>query len=178
MALNNKVAIEVEIKNIEKVSKLKKELKEMRAEMKATEELTANGTKLGKKAAKQYSETATGVKHKSAELRKLNKGLKDSNDNTKKVTKSSNGMAKQIIKGAAAIGVIVTAFRTVNRVVSSIVTTFTEFEFVMAKVNAISGAIFAVPNKSSYEKLKRCARYLAAQPRGDQCLCRYGFRWL
>ena len=165
MALNNKVAIEVEIKNIEKVSKLKKELKEMRAEMKATEELTANGTKLGKKAAKQYSETATGVKHKSAELRKLNKGLKDSNDNTKKVTKSSNGMAKQIIKGAAAIGVIVTAFRTVNRVVSSIVTTFTEFEFVMAKVNAISGATeqeFVALNDSAKE-LGRTTFFTAEQ---------------
>ena len=165
MALNNKVAIEVEIKNIEKVSKLKKELKDMRAEMKATEELTANGAKLGKKAAKQYSETATGVKHKSAELRKLNKGLRDSNDNTKKVTKSSNGMAKQIVKGAAAIGVIVTAFRTVNRVVSSIVTTFTEFEFVMAKVNAISGATekeFIALNDSAKE-LGRTTFFTAEQ---------------
>ena len=165
MALNNKVAIEVEIKNIEKVSKLKKELKEMRAEMKATEELTSNGAKLGKKAAKQYSETATSVKHKSAELRKLNKGLRDSNDNTKKVTKSSNGMAKQIVKGAAAIGVIVTAFRTVNRVVSSIVTTFTEFEFVMAKVNAISGATekeFIALNDSAKE-LGRTTFFTAEQ---------------
>ena len=140
MALNKKVAIEVEIKNIEKVSKLKKELKAMRAEMKATEELTADGARLGKKAAKQYSETATSVKHKSAELRKLNKGLRDSNDSTKKVTKSSNGMAKQIVKGAAAIGVIVTAFRTINRAVSAVIGTFTEFEFVMSKVQAVSGA--------------------------------------
>ena len=165
MALNKKVAIEVEIKNIEKVSKLKKELKDMRAEMKATEELTAGGVKLGKKAAKQYSKTATGVKHKSAELRKLNKDLRDSNDNTKKVTKSSNGMAKQIIKGAAAIGVIVTAFRTVNRIVSSIVTTFTEFEFVMAKVNAISGATeqeFVALNASA-EKLGRTTFFTAEQ---------------
>jgi len=165
MALNKKVAIEVEIKNIEKVSKLKKELKAMRAEMKATEELTADGAKLGKKAAKQYSETATSVKHKSAELRKLNKGLRDSNDNTKKVTKSSNGMAKQIVKGAAAIGVIVTAFRTINRVVSAVVTTFTEFEFVMAKVNAISGATeqeFAALT-SSAEELGRTTFFTAEQ---------------
>jgi TP901 family phage tail tape measure protein len=46
----------------------------------------------------------------------------------------------KLVKGAAAIGVIVTAFRTINRAVSSVVSTFTEFEFVMAKVNAISGA--------------------------------------
>ena len=70
--LNKKVAIEVEIKNIKRVSKLKKELQELRAEMKATEKLTAEGANLGKKRAKQYSETATKVKHKSAEVRKLN----------------------------------------------------------------------------------------------------------
>tara|TARA_R100000541_G_scaffold9480_5_gene17197 strand:- start:656 stop:3469 length:2814 start_codon:yes stop_codon:yes gene_type:complete len=138
--LNKKVAIEVEIKNIKRVSKLKKELQDLRAEMKATEKLTADGTHLGKKRAKQYSETATKVKHKSAEVRKLNKDLKNSNDVTKKVTKSNNSMAKQFVKGAAAIGIIVTAFRTVSRVISSVVSTFTEFEFVMAKVNAISGA--------------------------------------
>ena len=49
-------------------------------------------------------------------------------------------MAKQFIKGAAAIGVIVGAFRMVSRVISSVVTVFTDFEFVMAKVNAVSGA--------------------------------------
>ena len=140
MALNKKVAIEVEIKNIEKISKLKKELKELRKQQKATEEATASGVELGKKSAKQYSDTATKIKHKSAELRKLNKDLRDSNDKTKKVTKSSNGMAKQIVKGAAAIGVIVTAFRTINRAVSAVIGTFTEFEFVMSKVQAVSGA--------------------------------------
>ena len=59
---------------------------------------------------------------------------------TKAATKSNNGMAKQFIKGAAAIGVIVGAFRMVSRVISSVVSTFSEFEFVMAKVNAVSGA--------------------------------------
>ena len=140
MALNKKVAIEVEIKNIEKISKLKKELKAMRAEMKATEELTASGVKLTKEQAAQYSKTATNVKHYSSETRKLNKDLRDSNDNTKKVTKSSNGMAKQFIKGAAAIGIVVTAFRTISRVITSVISTFSEFEFVMAKVQAVSGA--------------------------------------
>ena len=140
MALNRKVAIEVEIKNIKELSKLKKELKEMRAEMKATEQSTAEGAKLSKAQARQYSKTATAVKNKSARTRELNKALKDSNDTTKKVTKSNNSMAKQFVKGAAAIGIIVTAFRTVSRVISSVVGTFTEFEFVMAKVNAISGA--------------------------------------
>ena len=163
--LNKKVAIEVEIKNIKRVSKLKKELQELRAEMKATEKLTAEGANLGKKRAKQYSETATKVKHKSAEVRKLNKDLKDSNDTTKKVTKSNNSMAKQFVKGAAAIGIIVTAFRTVSRVISSVVGTFSEFEFVMAKVNAISGATEAefAALTASAEELGRTTFFTAEQ---------------
>ena len=155
MALNKKVAIEIEIKNIEKVSKLKDELKKLRKEQKATEDATAEGTKLGKKRAAQYSETATKIKHKSTELRKLNKNLRNSNDTTKKVTKSSNGMAKQFIKGAAAIGIIVTAFRTVSRVVSSVISTFSEFEFVMSKVKAVSGA-----TNKEFEELTASAQEL------------------
>ena len=60
---------------------------------------------------------------KSKQLRDLNKNLKATNSETKKVTKSSNGLAKQFVKGAAAIGIIVTAFRTVSSVVSSVVST-------------------------------------------------------
>ena len=165
MALNRKVAIEVEIKNIKELSKLKKELKEMRAEMKATEESTANGTTLSKEQARQYSKTATAVKNKSARTRELNKNLKDSNDNTKKVTKSSNGMAKQFVKGAAAIGIIVTAFRTISRVVSSVISTFSEFEFVMAKVQAVSGATNTEFDKltASAQELGRTTFFTAAQ---------------
>lgn len=165
MALNKKVAIEIEIKNIEKVSKLKKELKELRKEQKATEEATANGSKLGKKSAQQYSETATKIKHKSAELRKLNKDLRDSNDSTKTLTKANNGMAKQFIKGAAVIGVLVTAFRVVNKAISSVVSTFTEFEFVMAKVQAVSGATDLEFKKltDSAEELGRTTFFTAEQ---------------
>jgi TP901 family phage tail tape measure protein len=155
MALNKKVAIEVEIKNIEKVSKLKKELQELRKQQKATEKATADGVKLGKKTARQYSETATAIKNKSSELRGLNKSLRDSNDSTKKTTKSSNGMAKQFVKGAAAIGVVVTAFRTINRAVSAVITTFSEFEFVMAKVNAVSGA-----TEQEFKQLEQSAQDL------------------
>jgi len=140
MALNKKVAIEVEIKNIKKVADLKKELKELRKEQIEAEKYSKTGMFTSKKQEKQYLENARAIKKKSTELRNLNKNLKDSTTNTTKATKASNGMAKQIIKGAAAIGVIVTAFRTINRAVSSVVSTFTEFEFVMAKVNAISGA--------------------------------------
>ena len=136
----SKVAIEVQIKNIKKVSDLKDELKNLRKQSKLLEKDTKENTKAGKFAAQQYTKNAKVISDKSKKLRELNKEIVGTTKSTKAATKSSNGMAKQFIKGAAAIGVIVGAFRMVSRVISSVVTTFTEFEFVMSKVNAVSGA--------------------------------------
>jgi len=135
-----KFAIQVEITNLEKVSNLKEELIKLRKQQKLLLKEQKKTGKAGKNAAKQYEITTRAISNKSKELRNLNKNLKNTTSENKKVTKSSNGLAKQFVKGAAAIGIIVTAFRTVSRVISSVVSTFTEFEFVMAKVNAISGA--------------------------------------
>ena len=140
MALKSKVAIEVEIKNIKRVADLKKELKDLRKEQKKAETQAKTGQFTSKKQEKQYIANAKAIGQKSKSLRGLNKNLRESTKDTTKSTKASNGMAKQFIKGAAAIGILVGAFRTVNRVLSSIVTTFSDFEFVMSKVNAVSGA--------------------------------------
>jgi len=160
-----KVAIEVEIKNIKRVADLKAELKSLRKEQVELEKLSKTGRFTSKKQEEQYIKNSRAIKDKSAQLRNLNKNLRESTTNTTKATKASNGMAKQIVKGAAAIGVIVTAFRTVNRAISSVVTTFTEFEFVMAKVNAISGATeeeFFALNESAKE-LGRTTFFTAEQ---------------
>jgi TP901 family phage tail tape measure protein len=160
-----KLAIEVEIKNIKRVADLKAELKALRKEQVELEKLSKTGRFTSKKQEEQYIKNSRAIKDKSTQLRNLNKNLRESTTNTTKATKASNGMAKQIVKGAAAIGVIVTAFRTVNRVVSSVVTTFTEFEFVMAKVNAISGATeqeFAALSNSAQE-LGRTTFFTAEQ---------------
>ncbi len=165
MALNKKVAIEVEIKNIKKVADLKEELKKLRKEQIEAEKYAKTGMFTSKKQEEQYIKNSRAIKDKSTQLRNLNKNLKESTTNTTKSTKATNGMAKQIIKGAAAIGVIVTAFRTINRAVSAVVTTFTEFEFVMAKVNAISGATekeFIALNDSAKE-LGRTTFFTAEQ---------------
>ena len=140
MAIKSKVAIEVEIKNIKRVADLKKELKDLRKEQKEAEKQAKTGQFTSKKQEKQYIANAKAIGQKSKSLRGLNKNLRESTKDTTKSTKASNGMAKQFIKGAAAIGILVGAFRTVNRVLSSIVTTFSDFEFVMSKVNAVSGA--------------------------------------
>ena len=163
--MTKKIAIEIEIKNIKKIADLKQELKELRKEQKKQEASSKTGQFQSKKNAKAYKERAIAIRKTSKELRDLNKNMAGTNNASKKVTKSNNSMAKQFVKGAAAIGIIVTAFRTVSRVVSSIVGTFTEFEFVMAKVNAISGATekeFAALTASA-EELGRTTFFTAEQ---------------
>jgi TP901 family phage tail tape measure protein len=49
-------------------------------------------------------------------------------------------MAMGVLKGAAAFSILVTAFRRVSQALVSMIGTFSEFEFVMAKVKAVSGA--------------------------------------
>tara|TARA_R110000764_G_scaffold240018_1_gene341575 strand:+ start:592 stop:3456 length:2865 start_codon:yes stop_codon:yes gene_type:complete len=162
---NTKLAIEIEIKNIKKVADLKSELKGLRKEQTELEKQSKTGQFTSKKQEQQYIKNSKAISNKSKQLRGLNKNLKTTNSETKKVTKSSNGLAKQFVKGAAAIGIIVTAFRTVSRVVSSVVSTFSEFEFVMAKVNAISGATekeFEGLTKTA-EKLGRTTFFTATQ---------------
>ena len=134
------IAIKVEIENIRSISTLKKELKALRKEQRQHEKEVKTGQFQTNKSTKAYVLNAKAIKDKSTKLRQLNKAMNTSNSESKKVTKSSNGMAKQFVKGAAAIGIIVTAFRMVSRVVSSVVSTFSEFEFTMAKVRAVSGA--------------------------------------
>ena len=155
MALNSKVAIEVEIKNIKKIADLKKELKDLRKEQKEAEKYAKSGKFTSKEQEKGYKANAKAIKQKSKALRDYNKDLAGATKTTKAATKANNGMAKQFIKGAAAIGIVVGAFRAVSRVVSSVVSVFTEFEFVMAKVNAVSGA-----TESEFKGLTKTAEEL------------------
>ena len=165
MAIKSKVAIEVEIKNIKQVADLKNSLKDLRKEQKEAEKYAKSGKFTSKEQEKAYIARAKAVDRGTKALRDMNKALKQNNTDSKKVTKSSNGMAKQFIKGAAAIGVVVGAFRMISRVISSVVSVFTEFEFVMAKVNAVSGATdsqFKALNETA-EKLGRTTFFTATQ---------------
>jgi len=151
----SKVAIEVEIKNIKQVADLKKSLKELRKETSDYEKEIANGKKATKESTKGYIDSSKAIKNQSKDLRNLKKDLSGSTKATKAATKSSNGMAKQFIKGAAAIGIVVGAFRMVSRALSGVVNTFTEFEFQMAKVKAITGA-----SEQEFKKLSQTAQDL------------------
>jgi len=162
---SKKIAFEVEIKNVTKVTKLKEELKKLRKQQRLIEKDTAKNTKAGRLSSKQYDKNSKAIAGKSKKLRELNKEMRTGTTATKKATKSNNGMAKQFVKGAAAIAVVVGAFRAVSRILNSVVSVFTEFEFVMAKVNAVSGATereFVALNETA-EELGRTTFFTAAQ---------------
>ena len=165
MALNSKVAIEVEIKNIKKIADLKQSLKDLRKEQRNQEKESKSGRFQSKKSAKAYKERAKAIKENSKALRTLNKDMAGATAATKKSTKASGSLSKSFVKAAATIGIVVGAFRMVTRALSGIVSTFTEFEFVMAKVNAVSGATekeFAGLTKTA-EELGRSTFFTASQ---------------
>ena len=155
MSLKSKVAIEIEIKNIKKVAELKKELKHFRITQREYEKAVGEGQKVTKKAAKGYSDSAKAIKTKSKSLRDLNKSLSTSSTATKGATKSTNSLSKSFIKAAASMAIVVGAFRLISKALSAIVSTFSEFEFVMAKVNAVSGA-----TKDEFDALTQSAEDL------------------
>ena len=155
MARNPKLAIEVEIKNIKKIADLKNELKQLRKEQKKQEAESKSGRLQSHKDGKAYKDRAKAIKENSKSLRTLNKDMAGATKATKSATKSNNGMAKQFITGAAAIGMAVTAFRTITKIISSSIETFKNFEFQMAKVKAITGA-----SEKDFKKLSNTAQQL------------------
>ena len=155
MARNPKLAIEVEIKNIKKIADLKNELKQLRKEQKKQEAESKSGRLQSHKDGKAYKDRAKAIKENSKSLRTLNKDMAGATKATKSATKSNNGMAKQFVKGAAAIGVAVAAFKTISSAISNSIESFTQFEFQMAKVNAITGA-----NRTEFLLLSKTAQDL------------------
>ena len=150
-----KVAIEVQIKNIKQIKVLENQLKKLRKEQRELARTNKDAKKLSGEEAKAYTRKHKAVTQASKALREHKKALLGVNKNTKAATKSTNGMAKQFVKGAAAIGIVVGAFRAINRVVSGVISTFTEFEFQMAKTAAITGA-----TESDFKKLGDTAQEL------------------
>tara|TARA_R100000329_G_scaffold151251_2_gene146620 strand:- start:3389 stop:6280 length:2892 start_codon:yes stop_codon:yes gene_type:complete len=159
------LAIEVKVSKVQEIAKLTASLKELRKEQRELTAQLAKKEKVSKAEAASFDTRFRQIKKESDALRQRKKELQDNIAATTKATKSSNGMAKQFIKGAAAIGIVVTAFRRLNNLVSGMVTTFTQFEFTMAKVNAVSGATeqeFQALTKSA-EDLGRSTFFTAEQ---------------
>jgi TP901 family phage tail tape measure protein len=86
------------------------------------------------------------------------KGQKDLNNldkNTNKATKSVGGLTKGIGRMAAQLTAAVVAFKTVTGAISSVMRSFKDFEFQMAKVRAITGA-----NNVQFHQLTKSAQDL------------------
>ena len=175
----SKIAFEVEIKNLKKITELKDELARLRKQQKLLEQEQKKNTQGGKIAAAQYAKNAKAIGEKSKQLRGLNKALRDGDKATKAQAKSTNSLSASFIKASAQLGILVTAYRTVNRMVTAVISTFSEFEFTLAKVRAVSGATdeeFAGLSKTA-EDLGRSTFFTAAQVAGLQLnFAKLGFR--
>ena len=162
---NRKIAIEVEIKNIKKIKLLENQLKSLRKEQKSLAKTNKDAVNLSKEDAKIYSRRAKAIKKASTALRGHRKAIDGTNAAMKKSGGLQESMSKGFLNAATTIGVVVMAFRTAQRVISSILSTYTDFEFQMAKVQAVSGATDEEFKRltSSAEKLGRTTFFTAQQ---------------
>ena len=157
MAKIDKV-ISIKVEGVRRIKELEDSLKKLRKEQRENKKQTEGD-------ANRYSKTAKSIKEQSSELRGLRKQMAGVNETTKKGNKLQDSMFKGVVKGAAAFSILVTAFRRVNQAMTSMISTFTEFEFTMAKVRAVSGATdeqFIKLSKSA-EELGRTTFFTASQ---------------
>ena len=132
MAKIDKV-ISIKVEGVRRIKELEDSLKKLRQEQRENKKQSEGD-------ANRYSKTAKSIKEQSTELRGLRKQMAGVNETTKKGNKLQDSMFKGVVKGAAAFSILVTAFRRVNQAMTSMISSFTEFEFTMAKVRAVSGA--------------------------------------
>ena len=132
MAKIDKV-INIKVEGVRRIKELEESLKKLRKAQRDNKKET-------KEDAQNYEKTAKSIRFQSKELRELRKAMSGVNDTTKKGNKLQDSMFKGVVKGAAAFSILVTAFRRVNQAMTSMISSFTEFEFTMAKVRAVSGA--------------------------------------
>ena len=139
MAKINKV-INVKVEGVGKIKQLEDSLKKLRKQQRDIKKDMKDGANAGKHAEQQYKKSENAIKSQSKALRETKKAMLDANNTTRKGTTLQNSMAMGVLKGAAAFSILVTAFRRVSQAMVTMIGTFTEFEFTMAKVKAVSGA--------------------------------------
>ena len=129
----NKV-INVKVEGVGKIKQLEDSLKKLRKQQRDIKKDMKEGANAGKYAEQQYKKSEQAIKNQSKALRETKKAMVDANNTTRKGTRLQNSMAMGVIKGAAAFSILVTAFRRVSDALTTLIGTFTEFEFTMAKV--------------------------------------------
>jgi len=150
----NKV-INVKVEGVGKIKELEASLKKLRKQQRDIKKDMKDGANAGKHAEQQYKKNENAIKGQSKALRETKKAMLDANNATKKGTSLQNSMFMGVVKGAAAFSILITAFRRVSSALTTMIGTFTEFEFVMAKVKAVSGA-----TPEEFEKLTKAAEDL------------------
>ena len=154
MAKINKI-INVKVEGVGKIKQLEESLKKLRKQQRDIKKDMKDGTNAGKNAEKQYKKNENAIKGQSKALRETKKAMLDANNTTKKSTSLQKSMTMSVVKGAAAFTILITAFRRVSSALVTMIGTFTEFEFTMAKVRAVSGA-----NDEEFKRLSDSAQEL------------------
>jgi len=147
MAKINKI-INVKVEGVRRIKELEDSLKKLRKQQR-------DNAKQSKGDADAYGKTSKSIKFQAKELRELKKAMSGANQESRKSNKLQKSMTMGVIQGAAAFSILVTAFRRVSQALTTMIGTFTEFEFTMAKVKAVSGA-----NAEEFRKLSNSAQEL------------------
>ena len=125
--------IDVKIKGVNDLLKLKKALKDLKDEQKKV-------TEVNKESEKEWKDKERAIDKATVKIKQNRKALLAQTSAQKKSTKAGRSMGSSMLKTAATITAVISIVRVLSRVFVSAFKTFTEFEFSMAKVRAISGA--------------------------------------
>ena len=125
--------IDVKIKGVNDLLKLKKALKDLKDEQKKV-------TEVNKESEKEWKDKERAIDKATVKIKQNRKALLAQTSAQKKSTASGKKMGASMLKMAATITAVIGTVRVLSRVFVSAFKTFTDFEFSMAKVRAISGA--------------------------------------
>lgn len=125
--------IDVKIKGVNDLLKLKKALKDLKDEQKKV-------TEVNKESEKEWKDKERAIDKATVKIKQNRKALLAQTSAQKKSTSSGKKMGASMLKMAATITAVIGTVRVLSRVFVSAFKTFTDFEFSMAKVRAISGA--------------------------------------
>ena len=147
MARKQKI-INVKVKGLNDLKKLKKELD-------ALQKSQTKGQKASKKTQAQWNKANKSLTKASKAIKRNSREVAKNTRQKKRNTAASKKMGGGFLKTAAIMGTVVMAFRAIARVATKAFSTFTDFEFSMAKVRAISGA-----TNSEFQLLTQSAKEL------------------
>tara|TARA_R110002074_G_scaffold50320_1_gene128045 strand:- start:11 stop:3265 length:3255 start_codon:yes stop_codon:yes gene_type:complete len=140
--------INVKVKGLNDLKKLKKELDVLQKSQ-------DKGQKSSKKSESQFKKVNATLDKATKKVKANSKAIDKNRRAKDQNTKASKKMGGSFLKTAAIMGTVVLAFRAISRVATKMISTFTDFEFSMAKVRAISGA-----NTEQFRELEQSAKEL------------------